>query len=422
MRRKWLTALLSVVVLAGVAGVAGCSGGGSDGAVSLSLGIWDKAQQPATQKLVDAFEKQHPKIHVKIQLTPWEQYWTKLQTAATGGSAPDAFWMNGPNFQLYAGNGVIAPLDKRIADDGLDTSVYPKALTDLYSYDAKPYALPKDFDTIGLWYNKELFDKAGVDYPDSSWTWKDVQAAAAKLTDPKKGVFGIAAPEIGQQNFYNTIFQAGGYVVSPDGRKSGFADPATIDGLKFWVDLIKSGSSPSYQQMVDTAPADLFQTGKVAMHYDGSWMAATFDKNTAVRDKIGVTVLPKGPKARASVIHGVGYAMYAKGKHQNETWQLIKFLGSERAATMLASSGTVIPAYQNTQQAWVDSMPRFHLKAFIDELAYAVPLPVSRNTAAWNADQDKVLGTVWTGKTSLADGARDLNDKVQAALDKENKD
>ena len=171
-------ALLTTAVVLSLA-VAGCSGGSSDGGaaedgpVTLSYGVWDQNQVPALKQMIADFEKTNKNIKVKVQVTPYDQYFTKLQAAATGGAAPDVFWMNGPNFQLYASNGVLAPISDQIKKDGLDTSVYPKSLVDLYSLDGKEYGLPKDFDTIGLWYNKTLFDDAGVKYPDATWTWTD---------------------------------------------------------------------------------------------------------------------------------------------------------------------------------------------------------------------------------------------------------
>ena len=104
------TAVLTALALT----LAGCSGdddgGGSsdpDEKVTLSYAVWDQTQKPAMEELAKAFTAQHPNITIDIQLTPWEGYWTKLKAAATGGAAPDVFWMNGPNFQLYASNGQL---------------------------------------------------------------------------------------------------------------------------------------------------------------------------------------------------------------------------------------------------------------------------------------------------------------------------
>lgn len=404
--------------------VSGCSSGSSsgaatkDGPVTLSYGVWDANQVPALNQVVASFEKANPSIKVKIQVTPWDQYWTKLQAAAGGGSAPDVFWMNGPNFQLYASNGMLAPISDQIKKDGLDTSVYPKALDDLYSLNGKQYGMPKDFDTIGLWYNKTLFDKAGVKYPDATWTWKDLQSAAAKLTNKSKGIYGIPAEMEGQQHFYDTILQAGGYVLSPDHKTSGYSDPATIAGLRFWTDLIKNGSSPSLQQMTDTAPLQWFESGKAAMLYGGSWSVTEFKKNAYTADKVNVAPLPKGEK-QAVVIHGLANVISAKSVHADAAWKLAKYLGSKDAATVEAETGTVIPAYNGTQQAWVAASPNFDLQVFLDATAYSSPMPVSQNTAAWNTDETKYLTEAWAGRMDVATAAAALAKAMNADLAKE---
>ena len=179
MQRRTIRAIGAGVAIAalGLMGLTACSSApSSNEKVSLTYGIWDKNQEPAMQQIISDFQKQNPNISVNIQLTPNADYWTKLQTAATAGTAPDVFWMNGPNFQLYASNGQLAP------NDLVKTSDYPKALVDLYSYQGKVYGAPKDFDTVGVWYNKKLFDAAGVAYPKAGWTWDDLKAAAKALT------------------------------------------------------------------------------------------------------------------------------------------------------------------------------------------------------------------------------------------------
>ncbi|MGH3383572.1 MAG: ABC transporter substrate-binding protein [Nocardioidaceae bacterium] len=416
---------LAVITLALAVVAAGCSSGsdgdspgdGTGGPVTLSYGIWDQNQAPALEQIAADFTKANPDITVDIQVTPFEQYFTKLQAAAGGGAAPDVFWMNGPNFQLYASNGVLAPVADQVKKDGLDTSVYPKALVDLYSLDGRLFGLPKDFDTIGLWYNKTLFDAAGVSYPDESWTWEKFKDAAAKLSDKDEGTFGVTAALEGQQDFYNTIFQAGGFVVSEDGKSSGYDDPATIDGLRFWTDLIKSGSSPSLQQMTDTLPLQWFESGKTAMFYGGSWNAAEFKKNEYTADKVDVAPLPRGQE-QAVVIHGLANVISAKTEHPDAAWKFLKYLGSKEAATTQAETGTVIPAYEGTQQAWVDASPNYDLKVFLDAADYAKPLPVSKNTAAWNDDEAKYLTEAWAGRIDVADAAAKIAEAMDADLAK----
>ncbi|GAA2503947.1 sugar ABC transporter substrate-binding protein [Winogradskya humida] len=408
------TALLGIAALALTAA---CSGGGDDESgnekVTLSYAVWDQNQKPAMESLAAEFTKTHPNIAVDVQLTPWEGYWTKLKAAATGGAAPDVFWMNGPNFQLYASNGVISPNPEQV-----DTSVYPKALADLYTFEGKSYGLPKDMDTVGVWYNKTLFDAAKVAYPKDDWTWADFQAAAAKLTDPAKGIFGTAAPLSSFQEYqYDTIAQAGGYVISPDGKTSGYADPKTIAGLKFWTDLIAGKQSPDLKTMTDTTPIQLFEAGKVAMYWGGSWNVSEFTGNDYTKGKVDVAPLPKGEK-QATIIHGVSNQVGGKSEHSKQAWEFVKFLGSQPAAEILGKTGP-IPAYNGTQTAWVAAHPELKLQTFLDEVAYAVPYPVSKNTAAWNEAELTHLTKAWSGEQPVDAAATELAAAMNDLLAKE---
>jgi len=386
--------------------------------VTLTYSIWDSKQLPSMETIANNFTELYPNITIKVELTPWAQYWMKLDTSITAGGGPDVFWMN-VFMPKYASNGVILPIDDKIEADNIDLGNYPEALVELYNYDGKQYALPKDFDTIGLWYNKMLFDAAGIKYPDETWDWNTVTDAAKKLTDTSKGIYGIAARRTGQEGYYNTIAQAGGFVLSPDKKTSGYDKPETIAGLKFWIDLIEAGVSPTIQQMTDTSPVSLFESGKVAMLYDGSWMAIEYGKtNEYTKDKVDVAVLPKGVK-QAVIIHGLGYCINAKTKNPEEAWLFVQYLGGKEAAVVQAETGTVIPAFKGTQELWVESMPSLNLKVFIDMLSYSVPLAGSINTPKWWDVETKYFTQAWTGKISIEDAAKQVATEMNALLSAE---
>lgn len=423
-RRLLALAALGPVLALGLAACGQSEGGAGDGGpesgpVTLSYGIWDKNQAPAMQKIADEFHAANPNVTVKLQVTPFKQYFTTLQTAAAGGGAPDVFWMNGPNVKLYAGNDQLLPLDRAISGAKLDLAKYPKALVDLYTYDGTTYGIPKDFDTIGVWYNKALFDAKKVPYPEDDWTWADFQSAARALTDKTKGVYGAAAPVEDQAGFYDTIPSAGGQVIDAAGTKSGFGSPEALKGIEFWTSLVRDGASPTVQQMTDTSPGDMFKAGKVAMYWNGSWAAVEYDGVPELKNAVDVAPVPAGPKGQISVIHGLGNVVYAKTKHRDAAEKFVGFLGSERAAQIQAAAGAVIPAYEGTQDAWVKAMPQFNLKAYVDEVATAVPYPASKNTKAWTTLQTDILTKVWNGEVDAATGLQDLATKMDAALAEE---
>lgn len=379
--------------------------------VTLTYALWDNNQLPAHQQIIDAFEADHPNIKIEPQVVPWGNYWDKLQTAVGGGDAYDVFWMNGPNFPVYASKGVLTNLQPMIDADKLDMTVYPKSLVDLYSYEGASYGLPKDFDTIGLFYNKDLFDAAGVAYPTDKWTWDDFSKAAKELT--RDGNWGFASTVEDQSGYWNWIFQNKGEVIAPDGSKVLIDEPASCDTLKFLYGFVADGESPDGATMASADPStQLFPGGKVAMMLGGSWLAKSYATAEA---HIDVAPLPMG-KQRATIIHGLSNVIWSKTTHPKEAWEFLKFLGSDKAATILAQSGTVIPAYQGLQQAWVDSNPNMHLQVFIDELEYAVPYPTAAQGMEWNAQVSTVLGDVWAGNTSIDDACAKAAEAANAVL------
>lgn len=381
--------------------------------VTITYGGWGL---DTMTEVIKAFQASHPNIEVKAENTPYKQYFTKLETAAQGGTMPDVLWMNGPNFIKYAENGMLKDLSENIKKDQVDLKNYPASLVSLYSLSGKNYGIPKDYDTIGLWYNKKLFDEKGVAYPDNTWDWNKLTEAAKKLTDPGKGVYGFAAPMMNQEDFYNTILQAGGSIISDDHKKSGYDQPEAIEGLKFLTDLIQVHKvSPTLAQMTETAPSDLFTSGKLAMYFDGSWAAFSINQNADMKNNADVAPLPKGKK-QGVVIHGLGHVISANSKHPKEAWEFVKFLGSKEAAEVAAKQGGAIPAFKGSETAWLAAFPQYHAKAFIDMTEYASPYPVSKNTSVWTTYETEILKNAWTGDKPVADAAKELGAKMNQAL------
>jgi len=388
-------------------------------AVNLSFAIFSEDQKPAIQKVVDAFQVDNPNIHVTLQVIPWVDYWNTLQTTSAGGTGPDVAWMLGARLGAYLDGGALLPLDDAIKEAGIDTSGYPANLVALYQNGGKTYALPKDFDTIGLWYNKALFDAKGIAYPTADWTWDDVKTNAAKLTDKAAGTFGIAAPLEAQAGYYNTIYQAGGYVISDDKTKSGYDLPESIQGIQYWTDFVKAGYSPSLASFSDTEAVAQFMSGKIAMMYTGSFYALRFHNDPYASKNFDVQVLPKGPKSAASIINGMGNVAFAGSKHPKEAAKLAVYLSSPKASEIQSATGAVLGSYKGTQKAWVDFYSEFNAQAFLDMVPNAVVYPVSKNTDAWASKEGELLTPAWTGDKSASDAAKGLASAMNAALAKE---
>ena len=431
MTRRITRTALGVVGAIGIAAlVAGCSTAAStapsgdytaapkDLEAEITYGLWDQTQVDAVNANIEEFNKEYPNIDVNVNVTPWDSYWPKLQTQATSNTLPDLFWMNGPNFQTYGGAGKIEPITGEVEADAIDPANYPEALNDLYTIDGVQYGVPKDYDTIGLWYNSDIFEKAGVALPTDDWTWDDFDAAASAISTALAGdgIYGAAGGMDGQTTYYNTIFQAGGEVISDDGKTSGFDSAATEKGLQFWTDLIDSGASPSIQQLSDTPAIQWFTSGKLGMLWSGSW-SRTAVADSEFADVINVAALPHDEE-QATVIHGVSNVVAASGKNKQAAQALQVFLASKEAQQQQGDMGAVIPAFTGTQQAFVDSAPNVNLQVFVDATEYARPYPVSANTAEWNAFETELLPDAFSGTVTVEEAAKSLAEKMNTVLGK----
>ena len=394
-------------------------GSSKDG--ELTVTIWDEGQRPGLQQIVDDWSAESG-IQATINVVDWNSYWTLLEAGATGGELPDVFWMHSNVAQQYMENDMLLDLTDKIKDsDKIDLNNYYEGIVNLYQSEGKQYAIPKDIDTIALWYNKTIFDEMGVDYPDDTWTWDDFAAAAKKLTNDDHWGYAIA-PGNNQEGFYNTIYSMGGYVISDDKKTSGFDDPNTIKAMEFFTDMIKDGSCPDLATVSETAPNELLCAGKTAMSINGSWMLAGYRDNEYAAANCDVAVLPyyKDPSDRVSIYNGLGWAASANGKNTDAAWSLIEYLGSKEAQIKQAELGVTMSAYKGTSDAWVNSVDCFDLNGHMKMLdAKLVFRPYSRVTTVWEDMMTEKLKEAWTGDKATADVCKDIATEMNAALAEE---
>jgi multiple sugar transport system substrate-binding protein len=418
---KKLLGLCLAVVL--VFSMAACNNGdkASGEKQTLEVALWSESVSEALEASIAKFNEKHPDVEVKITISPYGEYWTKLKTSLGGGSGPDVFWMNGPNFYQYTTTGLIKDLDPFIKkSDNYNTENYYQTLLDLYSYEGKLYAAPYFFDSVGLFYNKEMFDKAGVAYPDETWTWDDLEKVGKTLSNPDEGVYGYAGHTvISQEGYYNIIHQAGGHIISDDKTKSGFDLPETKEAFHFLQRLIDEGISPSTQKQIETHPRDLFISNKMAMLPAVSTNSGLLYE--ALGENLGVAPLPKGKKA-ASIIHGIAWSMNAKAKNEDLAWDLITALTNEEGNRAIAESGYTMPANKELSSLWTESIPSLNLQVFIDAQNYGAVYPISKNTAEWQAIETKEIQSALLENRSIDEALDKVAEEMNKILAEENKE
>ena len=379
----------------------------------ITFGIWDKAQEPAMLQIVDAFHEHYPDIGVTISTTAFGPYFERLRIQAQGDDLPDVFWINGPNFELYASYGMLQDLSEL---EGFDPENYPPNLVELYTHEGAPYAIPKDFDTIALWFNRDLLHRAGLDEPTDSWSWDEYREASGAVTHAlgAEQIWGNAGGLANQALIYPLIMQAGGYVISEDKTASGYDSPEALEAFRFLDGMIRDGIAPDVRYTAENQPKDLFNNGRAALYPSGNWEAALL-QDSPVRDHLGVAPMIHGAE-EANVIHGIGVAMSARSRHKPAASAFLAFLGSEQAHRIQAEAGAANPAFIGTNETYVEAIPEFSLDVFVDAAETARTYPASENTSAWLQLEELLYPKILGGDGQLESAAEELATRMDGVL------
>ena len=372
----------------------------------LEVKIWDNVQLPGLQAIADLWTEQSG-IDVNIQVVTWDEYWTLLEAGATGGSLPDVFWMHSNSAQMYMENDMLLDLTKYIKkSDVVKMENYYQGISELYSYKGKQYAMPKDHDTIALLYNKAIFDKCGIAYPDETWTWDDYYAAGKAITEAGNGEFYGAAMNTtnDQDGWFNIVYDFGGYVISEDKKTSGWNDENTKKAMEFVGKLCSDVFAP--QPLVAENGTDgLFRNGIAAMISQGSWMINSFYTDDHAAD-YGWAVLPYYDRndngavdegERCSIYNGLGWAASANAKNPDACWSLIEWFSSEEMQKKQAELGVTMAGYLGASDAFSGAFPGMNIDAFLkmESEGTLVFRPYSKYTTRWSDQYQKGLVTAW---------------------------
>lgn len=296
---------------------------------------------------------------------------------------------------------------------------FPESLVNSFVRDGKNYATPKDFDTNALWYNKDLFDQAGVAYPTDDMSYEDLVALATELKDKlPDGIYPFACPVDFQTWYYQTVYANGGWILNDDKTETGYADPKTQEGIQCWIDMIDAGLSPNASTLAETGSDAMFEAGQIAMTLAGSYMVEEYSENEIIKDVIDCVEMPTFNGIEDNCINGLGYAVYEGSKNKDEAIKFAIWLASAEAQKLQGESGSVISARFDAQDLFAKAYPQYHLEAYTNHSDIAYPLPVCMNAAELYDMEATWLTKAYTGEMSLADACAQLKTEADALLAK----
>lgn len=330
---------------------------------------------PHLEKMRQVFEEQNPDIKVNVETVGYGDYFVRLMTSVVGGTAPDAFELNYENFASYANKGVLLDLQPLMEKSGVDTTVINPNALEAFVAQGKQYGLPFSFSNVVVFYNKELFDKAGAEYPTNDWTWDDQLEAAKKITALGPNIFGLYQP-IQYWEFYKIVRQNNGSLLNEDMNAFTINAPQNVETLQYMVDrVLKHNVVPTTAQMSGMGDWDMFKAGRIGMVVTGIWAFPDFIRDCDFAWDIAVE---PGNVAKATHFFSNGLAISKNSPKAEAAFEWISFLsGSKEVAQIRVDAGWELPAvtYPDVLASYVENTPPASRNIVFDSLAYLVTPP-----------------------------------------------
>lgn len=368
----------------------------------INCGADTEPQNPVQAKDIDAWVAENPDYTVRVEFLPWEQCQEKTMTLAAAGTPPAAAYMGSRTLKQLASSDQIVPIE--LSADELKT--YEPAVISTVQFDGKVWGLPRAFSTQGLYYNKDLFQQAGIDMPEGPKTFEDVLTAAKAVTDKTDAAgFGIPAADMDNtfHEFLPFLFANGGHVVDAEGKVD-FNTPNNVETLKFYQDLAKfAQEGPIAYDRGKIEP--LFKEGQVAMFLSGAYSLSKFEGVN-----YGTALIPVGPSGKPSTLLITDSLVVFKGTGVEEpTTSLIKYLTApERQAPFDEAGGWTPIRPADSSAALVAKNPNW--KPFLDSIPTGGPEPLMTDYIAMQDVAIEGIQGIVTDELTPEEAAEQIND------------
>ncbi|MBH8599202.1 MULTISPECIES: ABC transporter substrate-binding protein [unclassified Thermoactinomyces] len=345
----------------------GCAAGGSSSKKEIRIGaaLSSPAEKQILEAQVNEFKKEHAGVDVKIESLT-DDYLKEIQTMIGAHKEPDIFYLDSmyaPDLIRYQ---VLEPLDPYIKKEKVNLNDFEDSLVRAFQKNGHTYGIPKDYNTLALFYNKKILKEKGVAVPK---TWDELRAAAKALTTSEhKGL--VINPELAR--FQPFLYQNGGKVIDDQGKPD-LNSPQNREALQFFTDLFtKDHSADTPKNMGFQWSGDAFAEGKSAMVIEGGWLIP-FLKEKAPDLDYGIAELPvkAAGKPNSNLAFTVAYVMSKRSEHKDIAFQLINFLTSEKGQSYVVKSGLALPSRKAMGEKFIQTYPE--RAAFVNGAKYAQP-------------------------------------------------
>ncbi len=330
--------------------LSGC--GKKDERVNIQFASWgSKTEVEIIKSVISDFESENPDIRVEFLHIP-QNYFQKLHLLFASNTEPDVMFLNNLYLPIYANAGRLLPLTP-------STKIYDKKVLDALSWHGEAFAVPRDISLLVVYYNKDLFKRAGIGAPQAGWTLDDMLSKSRRIK-AKTGAFGISFEE--EPLFYLP------YVMSEGGSFYDLDAEPTRQALEFYADLRgKHHVAPRREESASATMAQMFLQEKIAMHLSGRWLTPKYLEDA--KFKWDIVPFPGGAKGSIVPLDASGWAISKASRHTPEALRFVEYLASKPVIEKFATTGLIVPARND-----VDFSGK---EVYLKSLKTAQPTPVS---------------------------------------------
>ncbi|MFC7550797.1 extracellular solute-binding protein [Plantactinospora sp. GCM10030261] len=354
-----------------------------------------------TKAVQDAAAKWASSSGNQATVTPAQDLTQQLGQSLAGGTPPDVFYLDAARFADYASVGALEPYGDKVSnpDD------FYESLRQAFTYEGKLYCAPKDFSTLALQINTDLWQKAGLTDADIPTNWETLTAAAQKLK--AKGITPLALGDT-RDRVGAFMVQAGGWLISEDGKQATADSPENLQALQYVKSLLTSGLAQYPKQLDAGWPGEAFGKGSTAMVIEGNWIKGALQTDFP-NVKYTVHPLPAGPKGEGTLSFTQCWGIAAKSKHKDQAIKFVEAMTAGDQQMEFAKAFGVMPSRQSVRDQYSQAFPAD--KPFLDGADYAQG-PVNA------PKMDSVLSDFDTGITGLPSGdPKDLLARMQKNME-----
>lgn len=386
---------------------------------SVSWSFWgDPWEVEVVERVIAVFEADHPNIEIETRHEPWDDYFETIEKWWKDGNPPDVMFLE--FIPIYAARGLLENLDSYIARDGYDLADFYPGLIETFTFEGSIYGLARDNDTKVIFYNKNLFDEAGLAYPGSGWNWEDLRQAAIQLTKRDGediSQYGFAFEPNDWWRLW--VWQAGGEVYDDDfaPTRTVMGSAESIEALQWLADLTNVDRvTPPYDvQKSSLGIGQLFQNGELAMAFGNHALLPGFAATPNLR--FDVASLPQH-KRRVNVAGGASYAIASGSQNKEAAWTFIKWLEGPKGQAIFTETGIAVPSRRSVGQAdvFLKQQPPHNAAIFLEETELGRPNPSFEGIQETTRLFDEAFVPLWEGLKSAMEAVEEVIPLVDAVL------